>query len=314
MTKMTPRERFLAAVHGRKVDRIPTTAWVHFLSDHLTGEETARLHERFLKTYRWDLAKVMSDYRYPVPDSLRDLQDPASLRAFEPVRLDHPAFAQQLDCLARLRAAMGSDFPLLETGFDPYQSIVRNVGRDQQEHLWRHRAEALRALETVTESIRDYLGELKRIGVDGFFYSINSAIPEGFPRGSRREVYDTFLRPFDLEVLAAAEGMVRVLHVHGTGVDLDRIDGYPFEVLSLSDRSPNNPTLRALRERTDRCLMGGIDESGFPDMSLGMLARQVDDAVEQAGREGFILAPGCALPSFSPRRSLQFLREYADRI
>jgi len=310
--KMTPRERFLTAVHGGTVDRIPTTAWVHFLSDHLSGEETARLHERFLKTYRWDLAKVMSDYRYPVPAELRDLTDPASLRAFEPVGLDHPAFAQQLDCLARLRSAMGPDFPLLETGFDPYQQIVRNLGRDQQEHLWRNETEALRALETVSESIRNYIRELKRIGVDGFFYSINSAIPEGFPRGTRREIYDAFLRPFDLDVLAAAEGMVRVLHVHGNGVDLDRIDGYPYEVLSLSDRSPNNPTLRELRKRTDRCLMGGIDESAFPDMSLGMLARQVDDAVEQAGRERLILAPGCALPSFSPRRTLAFLREHSE--
>lgn len=76
---MTPRERFLAAVHGDKVDRIPTTAWVHFLSDHLTGEETARLHERFLKTYRWDFAKVMSDYRYPMPAGVRSLEDPASI-------------------------------------------------------------------------------------------------------------------------------------------------------------------------------------------------------------------------------------------
>lgn len=311
---MTPRERFLAAVHGRRVDRIPTTAWVHFLSDHLSGEETARLHERFLATYRWDLAKVMSDYRYPVPAGLRDVEDASSLRGFAVVPIDHPAFAQQLDCLRRLRAAMGPEFPLLETGFDPYQSIVRNIGRDQQDNLWRHRTETLRAIETVCESIRGYVGELKRIGVDGFFYSINSAIPEGFPRGSSREVYDTFMRPFDLEVLAAAEGLVRVLHVHGNGVDLDRIAGYPFEVLSLSDRSPDNPALSELRRRFDACLMGGIDEAAFPDMSLPTLARQIDDAVEQAGREGFILAPGCALPSFSPRRTLAFLREYADRL
>lgn len=125
---------------------------------------------------------------------------------------------------------------MLETGFDPYQSIVRNIGRDQQENLWRHRAETLRAIETVCES------------------------------------------------------------------------------LSVSDRSPDNPTLAELRRRFDACLMGGIDESAFPDLSLPKLAHQIDDAVAQAGREGFILAPGCTLPSFSPRRTLTFLREYADRL
>lgn len=161
-------------------------------------------------------------------------------------------------------------------------------------------------------SICNYLGELKRIGVDGFFYSVNAAIPEEFPRGSSKEVHETFLRPFDLEVLAAAEGMVRVLHVHGNGLDLGRIDGYPFEVLSLSDRSPDNPSLAELRKHTNRCLMGGLDESALPDMSLDALARQIDDAIEQAGRRGFVLAPGCTFPSFSPGRTLAFLREYSE--
>src|SRR5690606_36811417 len=118
----------------------------------------------------------------------------------------------------------------------PYQSIVRNSGRDQQENLWRHRAEPLRASETVCES------------------------------------------------------------------------------LSVSDRSPDNPTPAELRRRFDACLMGGIHRTAFPDLSLPELAHQIADAVAQAGREGFILAPGCALPSFSPRRTLTFLREYADRL
>ena len=61
---MTPRERFLAAANCEKVDALPVTTWVHFLSDHLTGEETAQLHERFQNAYQWDLLKVMGDYRY----------------------------------------------------------------------------------------------------------------------------------------------------------------------------------------------------------------------------------------------------------
>lgn len=309
---MTPRERFLAAVEGRKVDRIPVAAWVHFLSDHLTGEETARLHERFLKSYGWDLAKVMGDYRYPVPPGLHTLDDPAPLGQFGLVGLDHPCFAEQLACLRSLRASMGSDFPLLDTGFDPYQSIVRNIGDDQQEHLWKHKKATLRALESVCESICNYVRELRKLGVDGYFYSTISAIPDGFPRGTRQEVYETFLRPFDLEVLRAAEGMVRVLHAHGAGLDLDRLKGYPFEVISLSDRAPGNPSLADLRKWTGRCLMGGLDESAFPEVSLGVLANQIDDAVTQAGRERFILAPGCTLPSFSPKRSLEFLRDYAS--
>ena len=108
--------------------------------------------------------------------------------------------------------------------------------------------------------------------------------------------------------------MARVLHVHGTGLDLSRLEGYPFEAISLSDRAPSNPSLSQLRRWTSKCLMGGIDEGTFPDLSLGALAAQMEDAVAQAGRHSFILAPGCAVPSYSPRRSLRFLREHSYRL
>jgi uroporphyrinogen decarboxylase len=48
---MSRRERFLAAIGGRAVDRPPVTAWVHFLSDHLSGDATAELHLEFLRAY-----------------------------------------------------------------------------------------------------------------------------------------------------------------------------------------------------------------------------------------------------------------------
>ena len=310
---MTPRERFFAAVEGRPVDRVPVTTWVHFLSDHLPGDETASLHARFLKAYDWDLAKVMGDYRYPVPAALRSLDDPALLDQFGVVGLDAPCFAEQLKCLTALRAAMGADFPLVETGFDPYQSILRNIGRDQEANLWKYREPTLRALERACESICGYVRAIKKLGVEGYFYSVNSAIPAGFPRGASQEVYETFLRPFDLRILNEAEGMVRILHVHGTGLAMDRVRDYPCEVINLSDRLPGNPTLRELRQWTDKCLMGGLDESKFADLSLAAIAAQVDDAIAQAGREKFILAPGCTIPSFSPRRSLAFLRACAAR-
>lgn len=307
---MTPRERFLAAVQGRPVDRIPATSWVHFLSDHLSGERAAQLHEDFQRAYGWDVLKVMGDYRYPVPAELRSIDGPQIIDGIRAIGLDEPCFAEQLACMQHLQRSLGPDVPLLDTAFDPYQSIVRNVGRDQQDNLWKYKDATLRALDRVCESICNYIAQIKKLGVTGYFYSMNSAIPDGFPRGTRDEVYETFLRPFDLKVLKAAEGMVRVLHVHGGGLDLKRLDGYPFEVINLSDRAPNNPSLADLRQWTDKCIMGGIDENTLPDLSLDALAHQIDDAVAQAGRERLILAPGCTVPSYAPQRSLRFFRDH----
>ena len=268
---------------------------------------------RFLKSYGWDLTKVMGDYRYPVPAALRSLDDPALLDQFHAVDLDAPCFAEQLIWLKALRASMGAEFPFLETGFDPYQSILRNIGRDQEANLWNYKDATLRALDRACDSICAYVRAIKKLGIEGYFYSTNAAIPNGQPRGASTDVYETFLRPYDLRILKEAEGVVRVLHVHGTGLDLERVTDYPCEVINLSDRLPGNPTLRELRQWTGKCLMGGLDESKFADMSLTAIAAQVDDAIAQAGREHFILAPGCTIPSFSPKRSLMFLRECAAR-
>jgi uroporphyrinogen decarboxylase len=307
---MNKRERFVAAVHGADVDRPPVTAWVHFLSDHLSGTETARLHQRFIETYDWDVAKVMGDYRYPVPEGVRTFEDPASLRAFRVLGMDTPAFAAQLECLAELRRSLGADIALVETVFDPYQQLLRNVGFSEAPNLWKHKADTLRALETVAQTSVSYVHALKTLGVDAYFLSINGAIREGFPRGSTREVYETYQRPFELEMLRAAEGMVRILHVHGVGLELGRVLDYPCEVISVSDRLAGNPSLAQLRKMTDKCLMGGLDETRFQERTLPSLAAEIDDAVAQAGRQKFILAPGCTIPSFTPKRSLQFLREY----
>jgi uroporphyrinogen decarboxylase len=58
---MNRKERFIAAVNGGDIDRPPCTAWVHFATDYVPGKEAARRHAAFLRTYDWDICKVMHD-------------------------------------------------------------------------------------------------------------------------------------------------------------------------------------------------------------------------------------------------------------
>jgi uroporphyrinogen decarboxylase len=311
---MSRRERFLAAVEGRDVDRPPVTAWVHFLSDHLPGEKTAALHLDFVREYDWDVAKLMNDYRYPVPEGLELLDSAEAMRRFVRLPMSTRAFAEQLKAIAMLRRELGPDWPILDTLFDPYQQVVRNVGFVQGRNVPLHREAAVEMLEAVTDTLCDYVRAARQAGADGFFMSVNTAIRAGYPRGVDEAVSRAFQRPFDLRLLAAAEGAVRVLHVHGVGLDLDRVLDYPCEVLSLSDRLKGNPSLADLRKRTDRCLMGGLDETTIQEKPLPELRAEIDDALAQAGRRKFILAPGCTVPSFISQRTLSCLREYSRTI
>lgn len=307
---MNKRERFFAAVAGKPVDRAPTTAWVHFQSDHLSGRQVADLHLEFLKAYDWDVLKVMNDYRYPVPGGVTTLSDAASLRAWRKQGTNAAGVIAQLECLARIQEQAGGETPILETAFEPFQQIARNIGFSQAQNLYRHRHEALAALEIITQDMCDYVQTLKQRGIDGIFISINGAIPAHLPRGATEEQHEIFQKPFACQVLRAAEGMVRVLHVHGASLQMDRIVDYPCEVWSVSDRLADNPDLSMLRSLTDKCIMGGLDETKIQERTLPELAQEVDNAWSAAGSQKFILAPGCTIPSFTPRRNLEFLREY----
>ena len=80
---MNKRQRFEAAVSGGEVDYPPCVVWVHFVTDALPGEEAARRHATFLRTYDWDISKVMHDYRYPLPEGLETINTPADMMRFE---------------------------------------------------------------------------------------------------------------------------------------------------------------------------------------------------------------------------------------
>jgi uroporphyrinogen decarboxylase len=306
---MDRRERFRAAVEGGAVDRPPVTAWVHFLSDHLSGARTAELHLDFLREYDWDIAKVMNDYRYPVPAGLERLDSAEAMRRFRRLSMSERSFAEQLEVIARLRRELGPDWPIVDTLFDPYQQVVRNVGFVQGKELPQHPEAAAEMLDAVTDTLCEYVRHSRAAGADGFFVSVNSAIRAGFPRGVDDTVFRNHQHAYDLRLLQAAQGSVRILHVHGVGLDLDRVLDYPYEVLSLSDRLQGNPSLGELRARTGRCLMGGLNENTIQEKPLPELRAEIDDAIRQAGRQRLILAPGCTVPSFTAQRTLRCLRD-----
>jgi uroporphyrinogen decarboxylase len=307
---MNKRERFEAAVSGDDVDHPPCVVWVHFVTDALPGEEAARRHAAFVRTYDWDLCKVMHDYRYPLPDGLESLESPRDMLRFEKARaLSLRNYVEQLKVIRALRADLGPDVPIVDTFFDPFQQVMRKAGFAAAPLVYGNRREALHMLDAITETVCDYMQELKRAGCDGVLYSINGAIAPPGDRGVDDETFRTFLRPFDLRVMEAMQGMTRILHVHGTHVDMRRVLDYPCEVYSVSDRLKGNPALAELRSMTGKCLMGGINEQKIQERSLPEIREEMRDAFRQAGKRRFIVSPGCTSAPQTPEHILRCVRE-----
>jgi uroporphyrinogen decarboxylase len=306
---MTRRERFEAAVRGAPVDRPPFTAWIHFGTDALGGTEHAMRHARFARDYDLDVCKVVNDFRYPLPVGLETLLEPADMLRLGRAPMHSPSFAEELKCIRLLRAELGPDWPIVITTFDPFQQVMRRVGYTKARFVFDHPDEAIPMLEAVCETLCEYMREVRAAGCDGVFYSINGAITPPAKRGIDEATFRRFVRPYEVRMLEAMAGMVRVLHVHGSSLTIERVLDYPFEVLSVSDRLKGNPSLTRLRELTAACLMGGIDESSVIEMSLPEVRAQVRDAVAQAGRQRFILSPGCTIPTQTPWYLLRAMSE-----
>ena len=54
------------------------------------------------------------------------------------------------------------------------------------------------------------------------------------------------------------------------------------------------------RAESNKCLMGGIDQSSAIERTLPELRAEIEDALRQAEGGGFILAPGCTIFSQVP--------------
>lgn len=142
--------------------------------------------------------------------------------------------------------------------------------------------------------------EQKKAGCDGVLFSINGAITPAGERGVNEATFNAFLKPFALRVCEAMQGMTRILHVHGTHIDMKRVLNYPAEVFRMSDRLAGNPRLAQWREMTDKCLMSGINEARIQERSLLKIREEMWDAFKQAGKNNFIIAPGCTSSAADP--------------
>ena len=65
---MNRKERIMAALHGKEVDRVPVSAWLHFSEVDQDPVSLAKAQISFVKKYDFDFIKMMPQGTYPVQD------------------------------------------------------------------------------------------------------------------------------------------------------------------------------------------------------------------------------------------------------
>ena len=150
-----------------------------------------------------------------------------------------------------------------------------------------------RCEEAITQTQINFINANIEAGVDGFFYA-SQTCREG---AVSREVHAEFAEPYDIRVAQAYEGKTyfNVLHIHGDKTYWDIMAKYPGEVINWHDRWVA-PTMADTRKLSDKCFLGGINESaifGNPEYTADQVTAHVGEGILAAGKKGLMIGPGC---------------------
>jgi len=324
---MTSRERIMATLDGRAVDRPPVSFWGHVYHRECGAAELVEATLEAWREYRWDWVKLNPrkhyhvepwgvSYRYPgVPDVKPELaawpiHAGADWARITPRPPDQGALGEQLEAVRRLRRALPAEVPLIETVFTPLAvlgEMTATVG-ELRAHLDSHPDLVRGALEAVTATFVPFVRELLRAGADGIYLATVDWASADLLTPAR---YREWARPWDLRVLAAASGApFNVLHVCKRRNLLFELGDYPVAAFSWATTDSTNPTLREALGRLGAAVMGGISQddalqAGGPAAVLG----EYGAALAETGGRRWLAAPGCSIPPTTPAGNLRAVRD-----
>lgn len=302
---MTPRERIIAAVQGKPTDRVPFAAWYHFSLTPPAGpwSDMAEQEIAFCRRYKPDFLKVMHDIPFEPMPPIEEPADWAKLSVLDPQTGN---FGDQLFTVRQIRAGIGADIPMIETIFGVYHYANELSEGRLLSHLRSQPDQVHAGLSALATSLARYAQSCLDAGCDGVYYALSGASAGG---ATRDEYLHHFL-PYDRQILESAHGApFNVLHMHGyDDLYFDLAHDLPANAVCWSDRA-GGPSLAVARQVHSGCLIGGLDEVAFAKMTEAEIVAQARDAIRQAGTQGFILAPGCAIPTDTDPALIDCLRE-----
>jgi uroporphyrinogen decarboxylase len=299
----------MAAIAGAPVDRTPYSLWYHFRLDPPTGAGMVAAELDFFDRYRPDLFKVMHDADFEMPSDLPVVREPEDWQRLRPLDGRSGTFGAQLETVKEIKHRVGAATPVIETVFSIHSTAQKACGKRTAE-LMGQDPDALRAgLETICQSICNYVAALMDAGLDGIYLAMSGAASDTMPA----EEYREFFLPHDQRILdVASRGTVNVLHQHGGGIYPELGLGLKgCQVYCWSDRQAGNPSVAEMRLRTQMCLMAGVNEVTFGSVAPSDIEREIRETIAATNGRGVIVAPGCAVPTppETPNVNLSAFRE-----
>jgi len=321
---MDKRERVMAALAGKPVDRVPASFWGHDFLREWTAQGLADAMLESFRRYDWDYMKVNPRATYyaevwgcryrPSGSATRGpevadfvLKSAADLERIKPLDISGGPFAEQLEALRLIGRGLAGEAPFIQTIFSPL-AVVGRLANGDLEAVRRYMREAPQALHAALAAVADTLAAYGRAcleaGASGIFFA---TVEWGTYDNAKQ--YQEFGRPYDLRVLVAVqEAEMNVLHVCRPRNMFDLLADYPVHAINWAAGEPGNPTLKEGLARSEHAVMGGVSIATVMQGTPDKVAAEVRQALTETGGRRFLLAPGCSIPPQTPEANLLAVR------
>ena len=327
---MSEKKELVSAAFGNKpTSRVPVGFWFHYTQDELRlaydvpemREQNISGHKNFVRTFKPDFVKLMSDGYFFEPKTAAFLKKAASakdLRKLKPIAADDKWIRDQVSLVKELTSDFGDEVLTFYNVFAPATAFKWAVGGDKKlaAFIKEDKGAVMQALAVLAQNTALLArAVISEGGADGIYLSVQTIQDASVDAA----LYGEVVAPAELAVLTAANavGGTNILHVcgyEGARNNLSLFANYPAATVNFAS------VVEGVTLAEGKKIFGGKPViGGFANTKDGVLYKGTKEEVQaetkrliaEAGRTGIILGADCTVPKDIPFERLEWVREAA---
>ena len=308
------RELVWNAFNNKPVDRIPVGFWFHYTENELLSayehpemrEQNISGHKNFVKSFKPDFVKLMSDGYFFEPETaavLKNAVHASDLRNLKPVTSDNRWIRDQVSLVKELTESFGNEVLTFYNVFAPATVFKWAAGGDKKlaEFIIEDKDAVIQALSIIAQNTA-LLAEsvIAEGGADGIYLSVQTIQDKRIGE----DLYSEVIAPAELSVLTAANaaGGKNILHVcgyEGARNNLSLFKNYPAKALNFASAVEGVSLSEAKKIFGGRAVIGGFANTKEGVLYKGTKAEvqaETKRLIKAAGKTGIILGADCTVP------------------
>ena len=273
----------------------PALFFGHFGGGQKIGEGAVQAHLSLFLKGGADILKIQTEQPMPY---VEDLTPDTPL-------VPEDWYRPTVEVVKEVLSYVGKDVYVMPTILSTHQVARQGFGDDRLPVWAVERPEAYkRMLDSYTKAILWYIRECKAAGVEAFFTATQGGEKKFYDLDVPGGFYETYIRPYDLEVMGEANKDTRltILHIcdwEGPMDDLTRYLDYPGKVVNVPLAIDGKRlSLRETCEMFGRPVLGGFDRKAeIGTASPETVAEMARKIIADGPRGNMILGADCSVPS-----------------